>query len=130
MTDDPNDRAIRLENPAERWEIREGYLTHVILAWDDTGSTTTTMHLRREELQQVVNHAASMYGIRPQCACHPEEHRDDCPAHGQPAKFCNSTVGDDYNLPMACFLSQGHAGNCCFTRFAALPARHPLRVES
>lgn len=86
MTDttDPDRRDVRLEDPAERWEQREGFLTRLVIGWD--GSTTTTTQLRAEELQDVVNAAALQYGIRPECLCYlaglsGPQNEDDCPRH-------------------------------------------------
>lgn len=61
---DPDRRDVRLEDPAERWEQREGYLTRLVIGWG--GTATTSTQLRAEELQDIVNAAADQYGITAQ----------------------------------------------------------------
>ena len=81
--DNPDRRDIRLEDPVENWEKREGYLTRLTIGWTD--SATSSTQLRAEELQDIVNAAARQYRITPECICPPDPYPVDraCVIHGE-----------------------------------------------
>jgi len=81
--DTPHRRDVRLEDPRDNWEKREGYLTRLVIGWTD-GDTSST-HLRAEDLQTIVNAAARQYRITPECICPPDPYPVDraCVIHGE-----------------------------------------------
>lgn len=76
-----SDRRVTLEDPRERWAVREGYLTEQTVWWNESGSNKTTQHLTRGELQAIVNAAAAQYDIVAECTCRDEDWSPTCPMH-------------------------------------------------
>lgn len=57
-----DDRVVTLDDPKDRWAVREGYLTEMSVLWG-SGVNTTTQHFTQAELQAIVNAADSQYGL-------------------------------------------------------------------
>lgn len=56
---------IELVDPDENWAIREGYKTKIVTSWG-SGYSSSSVYLKEDALQEIVNQAAVKYGIRAQ----------------------------------------------------------------